>query len=1101
MKKVLLLLVALTGAIGLHAAIGVSLQAQLGNPTNATSSPTNRTNYLIQRAQYWMDYHDVRGVPNWVSWNLTSADVGLSGRSSFIEDDTLPSGFYRVKTTDYSGSGYDRGHLCPSADRTSSTANNQPTFYMSNMAPQTPDNNQGVWADFESHCRSLASAGNELLITAGMSHFSGARLPSGAAAIPGYFWKIVVVVPVGSGTALSRITSDTRVIVVKMPNIAGIRTNPWRNYVTSAAQIETDTGHTFFTAVPSSVAAVLRAKVDGQTNTSTAPVFTQQPLPQTTTAGGSATFAVTATGEAPVTYQWYRDGVILGGATTSTLTLNNVQIADVAAYDVTATNLAGTTRSNAANLATAAAVAPSTITWDFTTATPSSAIPVGVSVSALTHGNNNGTTALLSTTSASNTYAGFSAGNNAGSAARTGSLNQATDGSAYFTFTLTPPENTQLVIDAINFGSRSTSTGPRAYEIFTSVGDFSTSVASGVLLNNSTWALHSASFANPVSGVAGTPVTVRIYGTNGTGTPTANTANWRIDDLAVTVRIPPAAPALTTQPLSQTVPEGGNASFTAAMSSPGTVTYLWRKNGVVIPGATSATLALTNVSSADNGSYRAVLTNDGGSIVSAAATLTVAEAPTSAVTWNFDTAAPTSGLPDGVTGGTVTQGNNNGTTPLLSTTSASSGYTGVSGGNNAGAAARIGALNTATSGSAFFTFTLTPPSDRRLALELISFGSRSTGTGPQGFTVYTSINNFAAPLVVGSLANNSTWAVTPLLDAKATGTTGAPVTVRIYGHSGAGSPSIDTANWRIDDLKLTVRSVAALPIVTTHPQSQIVAESGTTILTVAASGAAPLSYQWRKDGGLIFGATEISYSIDSAAAEDAGSYSVEVTNAAGTVTSNPALIILAQSINFAAPATRWFGSGAFDLAATASSGLPVTYALVSGPANVTGRTVTPTGVGTITIRAAQTGSADYAAATAVERSFAVQSDFAYWQQTRFTNGELADPALSGPNAIYGTDGVPNLVKYALGLEPLQDASTPLALLSVGGADWIFTYTRPVERADLSYSVERSTDLVNWTTADVTHEQLSTDGSTAIWRARVSVATASNSYFRLKVTRP
>ncbi|MDP1579705.1 MAG: immunoglobulin domain-containing protein, partial [Candidatus Didemnitutus sp.] len=650
------------------------------------------------------------------------------------------------------------------------------------------------------------------------------------------------------------------------------------------------------------------------------------------------------------------------------------------------------------------------------------------------------------------------------------------------------------------FGSRSTSTGPRAYEIFTSVGNYSTAAASGELLNNSVWALQTATFANPVSGIAGTPITVRLYGTNGTGSPTTNTANWRIDDLAVTVRVPPAAPSLTTQPLSQTVPEGGSASFTAAMSSPSPVSYLWRKNGVVISGQTGASLTLTNVTSADNGSYRAVLTNDGGSIVSAAATLTVVEAPTSAVTWTFDTAAPTSGLPVGVTGGTVTQGNNNGTTPLLSTTSASSGYPGSSGGNNAGAAARIGALNTATSGSAFFTFTLTPPLDRRLALELISFGSRSTGTGPQGFTVFTSIDNFAAPLVFGSLNANSTWAVTPLLDAKATGTTGAPVTVRIYGHSGSGNPSIDTANWRIDDLKLTVRSVAALPIVTTHPQSQTIAEGGTTILTVAASGAAPLTYQWRKDGGLIFGASDTTYVIESTSAEDAGSYSIEVTNPAGTVTSNPALIILAQSINFPTPTTRSFGSGAFDLAATASSGLPVTYALVSGPANVTGRTVTPTGVGNVTIRATQNGSADYAAATAVERSFAVQSDYAYWQQTRFTNGELADPARSGPNAIYGTDGVANLLKYALGLEPAQDATTQLPSPTVSGNAWTFTYTRPVDRPDVAYAVERSTDLTNWSTADVTHEAVSTNGATATWRASVPLSVSNQVFFRLRVTR-
>ena len=74
--------------------------------------------------------------------------VGSSGRSNFIPDTTLPFGFYQVLTTDYSGSGYDRGHMCPSADRTVTVADNQQVFYMSNMVPHAPDNNQGVWDKF-----------------------------------------------------------------------------------------------------------------------------------------------------------------------------------------------------------------------------------------------------------------------------------------------------------------------------------------------------------------------------------------------------------------------------------------------------------------------------------------------------------------------------------------------------------------------------------------------------------------------------------------------------------------------------------------------------------------------------------------------------------------------------------------------------------------------------------------------------------------------------------------------------------------------------------------------------------------------------------------
>ena len=251
------------GVAQTYAGIGASLQMQLGNASGATADPNNHAHYLIQRDQYALDYSDANGEPNWVSWDLTSGDIGSSGRSSFLTDSTLPVGFYRVKTTDYTNSGYDRGHMCPSADRSITDADNAIVFYMSNVMPQTPDNNQGVWESFEYYCRSLANLGDEVLITDAGSGYTGAFIPSGKAAIPGYTWKIVVDVPAGGGTALSRITTSTRVIAVKVPNIAGIRSNPWTQYVTSVSQIETDTGFTFFSALPANVAAVLRAKVDG----------------------------------------------------------------------------------------------------------------------------------------------------------------------------------------------------------------------------------------------------------------------------------------------------------------------------------------------------------------------------------------------------------------------------------------------------------------------------------------------------------------------------------------------------------------------------------------------------------------------------------------------------------------------------------------------------------------------------------------------------------------------------------------------------------------------------------------------------------------------
>jgi len=232
------------------AIIGASQQMQLGNPSGATADPTNHNHYLIQRTVEALDYSDNLGEPNWASWDLTSSDVGTSGRSSFHTDSTLPSGFYEVTSDDYTNAGYDRGHMCPSDDRTDNTNDNWLVFYMSNIVPQQDDLNTGPWEALETYCRTLASAGNELLITCGPSAFDGSRIqPSGKASIPGYTWKIVVVVPGGSGSAISRITSTTRVVTVKMPNVAGIHSVNWTNYITSVNRIQADTGYTFFSAL------------------------------------------------------------------------------------------------------------------------------------------------------------------------------------------------------------------------------------------------------------------------------------------------------------------------------------------------------------------------------------------------------------------------------------------------------------------------------------------------------------------------------------------------------------------------------------------------------------------------------------------------------------------------------------------------------------------------------------------------------------------------------------------------------------------------------------------------------------------------------------
>jgi endonuclease G len=152
---------------------------------------------------FTIEYSTARKHPKWVAWPLYKSHMGSSGRTDAWQWDPRIPAEYSPVQQDFGSNGYDRGHLCPSADRTQSTAMNRQTFMYSNMSPQAPGLNQKIWAKLEDKERDWAGGLDTLYICAGGtiatdSDIMGYTTPS-AMAVPKYYFKVILRKKVPSG--------------------------------------------------------------------------------------------------------------------------------------------------------------------------------------------------------------------------------------------------------------------------------------------------------------------------------------------------------------------------------------------------------------------------------------------------------------------------------------------------------------------------------------------------------------------------------------------------------------------------------------------------------------------------------------------------------------------------------------------------------------------------------------------------------------------------------------------------------------------------------------------------------------------------------------
>lgn len=239
-----------------------------------------------------------------------------------------------------------------------------------------------------------------------------------------------------------------------------------------------------------------------------------------------------------------------------------------------------------------------------------------------------------------------------------------------------------------------------------------------------------------------------------------------------------------------------------------------------------------------------------------------------------------------------------------------------------------------------FTVSATATSGLAVAFSIFSGGSIAAASGTNGSTItLAGAPNFGAVTIRATQAGDANYNAAPHVD-------------RTF----------------------QVTSGVVAPAITADPVAQAVLTGTNVSFTVTASGTGPLTYQWKR-GAAHVGTNSATLTLNNVTAADAGSYTVAVTNSAGSATSQAATLTVSmgtQTITFAALADKTARDPAFALAATASSGLAVAFTIVSGPANLSGNTLTLTGsAGVVTVRASQAGNVSYLAAPEVERAFTV----------------------------------------------------------------------------------------------------------------------------------
>ena len=202
--------------------------------------PLNRTDEkTLVHEGYTCSFNTSRLTPTYVAWCLTRERVnGKVKRTNFFDVDPSVESRYQVRHSDYSGTRFDRGHMCPAADNQHSQKAMVECFYMTNMCPQRHALNSGAWNDLEIQCRSWARNYGKVYICSGPIYDKKPYQTIGnrrscRIAVPDRFFKVVLMVG-----------RQTKAIGFIYPN--GSANKEMRSYAVSVDKVEQVTGLNFF---------------------------------------------------------------------------------------------------------------------------------------------------------------------------------------------------------------------------------------------------------------------------------------------------------------------------------------------------------------------------------------------------------------------------------------------------------------------------------------------------------------------------------------------------------------------------------------------------------------------------------------------------------------------------------------------------------------------------------------------------------------------------------------------------------------------------------------------------------------------------------------